>query len=167
MAQTPAFTPAAAVTAPDGAVHSQPHASAQLFDAPAQSAAPEPRTVYQAPVEAPAPTAAPASVSTHAQPNIETTRVSTAPVDQIDDDASIRSTPRPARRRNRDVAPSEPLVFIETVPELAVAVVPVEDEAPRRRTPRPRGSRPVTSEPLQFVETKHPVAGDGNSNNAA
>ncbi|MCY7389216.1 MAG: Rne/Rng family ribonuclease, partial [Burkholderiales bacterium] len=54
-------------------------------------------------------------------PRVETaTIVSAAPVDQIDDASPLRSTPRPARRRNRDETPSEPLVFIETAAALAV-----------------------------------------------
>ena len=110
---------------------------------------------------APTPTYAPP------QPSVEAAQhLAAAPVDQIDDAASTRSTPRPARRRNRDAAPSEPLVFIETV-AAAVVAPPVEQEAPRRRTPRPRGARPAATEPLQFVETKNVSAGEGEEKGAS
>jgi hypothetical protein len=97
-------------------------------------------------------------------PGIETSQaIIAAPVDQIDNTAAARSTPRPARRRNRDVVPSEPLVFIETAAAPVAAVIqPVEEETPRRRTPRPRGPRVTQSEPLLFVETKNTVPGDGS-----
>jgi ribonuclease E len=131
-----------------------------------------PEVVTHAPVQSPAAeqhveAAAPAhSIPAPApQPIIEPTRsVETAAVDQIDDASSVRSTPRPARRRNRDAAPSEPLVFIETVAAPASTALPVEEEAPRRRTPRPRGPRPVASEPLQFVETKPVSSGESENN---
>ena len=98
---------------------------------------------------------APTPTPVQLQPAIDTAHaVVAAPVDQIDDASSMRTTPRPARRRNRDTAPSEPLVFIETVATPAAAMPTQEEEAPRRRTPRPRGPRATTSEPLLFVETK-------------
>ncbi|MEQ1516186.1 MAG: ribonuclease E/G, partial [Usitatibacteraceae bacterium] len=154
-------------------VHSPEPVSAQLFDTPLDALAPAPMPTPMAadiPVPAPAPARMPAAEpapvqQVYSQP-AATTQSTAAPVDQIDDASAVRSTPRPARRRNRDEVPSEPLVFIETVPELAVAVHRVEEEAPRRRTPRPRGPRVVTSEPLLFVETKNPVPGDGGSNTA-
>ena len=141
--------------------------AAPIAEAHAQVTAPHFVTHEQAPSAVPLPDQTVAAVSIPApptqvpslaylQPGIETTQpVVTAQVDQIDDEASMRSTPRPARRRNRDAAPSEPLVFIETLPAPATSATPVEDEAPRRRTPRTRGARPVASEPLQFVETKN------------
>ena len=47
------------------------------------------------------------------------------------------------------------LVFIETAAEkLQNVVMPVEEEAPRRRTPRARKPRDMATEPLVFVETK-------------
>ena len=100
-------------------------------------------------------------------PAIDTARaVVTAPVDQIDDASSMRTTPRPARRRNRDTAPSEPLVFIETVAAPAAVAPPLEEEAPPRRTPRPRGPRVTTSEPLLFVETKNVGTGEAEDKTA-
>ena len=90
-----------------------------------------------------------------------------APVDQIDDPSAVRSTPRPARRRNRDVVASEPLVFIETVASPVTAVIQtVEEEAPRHRTPRPRGPRVAQTELLHFVETKNTVSNDGGDKTA-
>ncbi len=140
---------------PEIAVQAPP-VPAQLFtnQESAQSHAPMPNP----PTEVlPAPTPAPVSL----QPEIETARaVVAAPVDQIDDASSMRTTPRPARRRNRDEAPSEPLVFIETVAAPVAVTPPLEEEAPRRRTPRPRGPRATTSEPLLFVETKNVGAGE-------
>ena len=126
-----------------------------------------PVSVLHPPVEV----ATPVSTVTHplptqTPPTIETARPSdVAPVDQIDDATSMRSTPRPARRRNRDMVPGEPLVFIETVvapASSAAATAPVEEESPRRRTPRPRGPRVIASEPLLFVETKNPGTSDGD-----
>ena len=135
-------------------------APAQLFAAEA----PPPAT-------APAPALQPAEVSSHTTApqlqTIETMRPALATtVDQIDDASSMHSTPRPARRRNRDEAPSEPLVFIETVATPAAFIAPVEEEAPRRRTPRPRGPRPVANEPLLFVETKNTGSSDTGDKSA-
>ena len=166
-----------AVASPAASVAAAPDVN---FAAPVHSpaAAPKPATPEPAPTISagnvavaeeikPAPTFA---VATQAPLNLETTRpVMAAQVDQIDDTSSLRSTPRPARRRNRDTAPSEPLVFIETVaaPTSAAAIVPpAEEEAPRRRTPRPRGPRATQSEPLLFVETKAPATGVGEDKGA-
>ncbi len=140
--------PTAVTAAPVATAHEQASSPTPVQE--------EPMVAASAPVEpvhvAPAPML----------PRIETAETTAAaPVDQIDDASVIRSTPRPARRRNRDVAQSEPLVFIETVPAPVTAVIQaVEEEAPRRRTPRPRGPRATQSEPLLFVETKNPVSGD-------
>jgi hypothetical protein len=160
-----AFAPDTAATAPtmEAPVHAP--VSAPLFPAAEQ---------FAAVVAPPAVPAADAPVTQFAQtpaiaspipPAVETVLPrSVAPVDQIDDAEPFRSTPRPARRRNRDLAPTEPLVFIETVSSTPV-VVPVEEEAPRRRIPRPRAPRPATTEPLLFVETANPGnnAGDDKS----
>ena len=164
-----ASTAASVATAPDENVAAPVH---RLAAAP-QPATPESAPTMSAGIGAvveeikPAPTYA---VATQAPLNLETTRpVMAAQVDQIDDTSSLRSTPRPARRRNRDTAPSEPLVFIETVAaptSAAASVAPAEEEAPRRRTPRPRGPRAAQSEPLLFVETKTPVTGVGEDKGA-
>ena len=79
-----------------------------------------------------------------------------APVDQIPDVAPVRSQPR--RRRERNGATHEPLVFVETdagkaatnVQQATLAII----EPQRRSTPRPRRERTVVNEPLQVVETK-------------
>ena len=152
-----AIAPAAPITVSEVYAQVTAPESAPLFatheQAPSPVPLPEP-TVAE--VSIPAPTATQAPSPSYSQPGMETAQpVVAAQVDQIDDEASMRSTPRPARRRNRDAAPSEPLVFIETLPAPATSATPVEDEAPRRRTPRTRGARPVASEPLQFVETKN------------
>ena len=126
-----------------------------------------------APVQQPAATSIPpmaALLSTEPATSINATRApEAAAVDQIDDTTSTRSTPRPARRRNRDEAASEPLVFIETVATAASSVAfatPAEEVAPRRRTPRPRAPRATASEPLQFVETKHVNSHEGEDKSA-
>ena len=150
---TPAYVaaaPVALMSSPDAIVHAPtPLAPAAAAATPVSDAKP----VYAAP-------------AAHAAPADATMRpLAAAPVDQIDDPSSMRATPRPARRRNRDEAPSEPLVFIETVaaPASTMAVdMPAEAEAPRRRTPRPRGPRVTASEPLQFVETKSGVSHEGD-----
>jgi hypothetical protein len=159
------FAPDTAATAPtmEAPVHAP--VSAPLFPAAEQFAAvvaPPAVPAAEAPVAQFAQTHA---IATPMPPTVETVRpVSVAPVDQIDDSEPFRSTPRPARRRNRDVAPSEPLVFIETV-ATTPAIAPLEEEAPRRRTPRPRAQRPASAEPLLFVETANPgnSAGDDKS----
>ena len=159
-----ASTAASVATAPDENVVAPVH---RLAAAP-QPATPESAPSMSAGIGAvaeeikPAPTYA---AATQAPLNLESIRpVMAAQVDQIDDTSSLRSTPRPARRRNRDTAPSEPLVFIETAAastSAAASVAPAEEEAPRRRSPRPRGPRAAQSEPLLFVETKTPVTGVG------
>ena len=80
-----------------------------------------------------------------------------APVDQIPDDEPVRPQNRP--RRERNAAPSEPLVFIETDSGKAQATAVqqqslTEVEPQRRSTPRSRKPRVETNEPLQVVETK-------------
>ena len=152
---TPAFVAEPIVHAP-----APTPAPAPLFAEPA----PSPEPVFKAPaIEV----AAPAPSYSAPQQSVEIAHhVPAAPVDQIDDATSMRSTPRPARRRNRDAAPSEPLVFIETVAALAVAAPTAEEEAPRRRTPRARGPRPATAEPLLFVETKNVNVGEGEEKGA-
>lgn len=158
------IAPAALATLPEVVSHTPVHSQAPVEHIAVEAPAPAP--VFEA-MPAPAPAPAPAEYSTPAptpSQNIEAAQpVMAAPVDQIDDATSIRSTPRPARRRNRDAPPAEPLVFIETVAAPASYAAPVEEEAPRRRTPRPRGPRPVASEPLQFVETKSVSTGDNEN----
>ncbi|MEO8385313.1 MAG: ribonuclease E/G, partial [Betaproteobacteria bacterium] len=165
--------------APVAVAASTPEVESQVYSAPTAvtvepvvvAPAPvtqEPIVVASAPIE---PTkVAPAYVAPAPMlPGIETAlAIVAAPVDQIDDASVVRSTPRPARRRNRDVVASEPLVFIETVAAPVAAVVPpVEEEAPRRRTPRPRGPRATQTEPLLFVETKNTVSDDSGDKTAA
>jgi len=131
--------------------------------------APSPAPAQEQPVVASSAPIAQADVAIAPMlPGIETAQaIVTAPVDQIDDAEAVTSTPRPARRRNRDVVASEPLVFIETVSTPVTAVIQaVEEEAPRRRTPRPRGPRVAQTEPLHFVETKNTVSGDGGDKTA-
>ena len=149
-------------------------------DVPVTAAASDARESMQPSAAVPASTAhmagsstpavAPMQVSSTRTPSdSETARiVVAAKVDQIDDATSPRSTPRPARRRNRDTALSEPLVFIETAAAAgsAASLAPVEEEAPRRRTPRTRGPRATQGEPLLFVETKNVDAGDGGDKSA-
>ena len=159
--------------APD-AVEMAPAAAVVYAEAPIPTPAPAQLFAMPEPTPAPAFVAAPvASVAVpppapiNAAAEVETVHaVSAAPVDQIDDAGAMRATPRPARRRNRDEMPSEPLVFIETVAAPTAHVVQVEEEAPRRRAPRPRGPRPVASEPLQFVETKTAVSHDSDDKSA-
>ena len=146
-------------------------ASEPVATAPVAAQQPAPAPLLTAFAEAePMPNAAPAYVtSIQTVPRIEPADFVTAvPVDQINDATSLRATPRPARRRTRDVAPSEPLVFIETVaaPIAQVASPKEEEESPRRRTPRPRGQRAAQSEPLLFVETKNPGISDGEGKSA-
>jgi len=120
----------------------------------AEVAAPQPVEVVAAPAPAPVPVAVPAPQPVAVAP------VATAPVfvavDQIGE--SEPAVPREPRRRARNTdggAASEPLVFIETAAEkLQNVVMPVEEEAPRRRAPRARKPRDMATEPLVFVETK-------------
>ena len=160
---TPAYVaaaPVALMASPDAIVHAPtPLAPAAAAATPVSDA--EPAYIAPAVYAAPAVHAASADATMHP--------LAAASVDQIDDPSSMRATPRPARRRNRDEAPSEPLVFIETVaaPASTMAVdMPAEEEAPRRRTPRPRGPRVTASEPLQFVETKSGVSHEGDDKSA-
>ncbi len=135
----------------------------------AQEHAPVPVTMVSAEAVS-IPTTTPMQATpAHTSSGIETAAsAATVPVDQIDDTTSLRSTPRPARRRNRDAAPSEPLVFIETVAApYTTSILPVEAESQRRRTPRPRGPRIIQSEPLLFVETKNPGADGGDVNSVS
>ena len=163
---TETVSAAVAISAPEVAshVHTAPAAASATPAVVAKEQAAAPSAIQEKTVVAASAPIAPAEVAAAPMlPGIETAQATAAtPVDQIDDADAMRSTPRPARRRNRDVVASEPLVFIETVaaPVAPVAQV-VEDEAPRRRTPRPRGPRATQSEPLLFVETKNTVSGDG------
>ncbi len=156
-------TPSAPSHAPD-AVNRAPAVVIEHTSVPdiaVQAAVNAPPAPAYAPMPNPPAEVLSAPVPVQQQPAIETAQaVVAAPVDQIDDASSMRTTPRPARRRNRDTAPSEPLVFIETVAAPAAVTPSPEEEAPRRRTPRPRGPRATTSEPLLFVETKNVGAGE-------
>jgi hypothetical protein len=91
-------------------------------------------------------------------PIVTAVPVAFSPVDQIPDLSPARAAPRQRKRYGEEKSTAEPLVFIETQPEKVQAIViPVEEEAPRRRTPRPRKPRDAASEPLVFVETQRPT----------
>ena len=160
---TTASAPAALMSPQDAIVHA-PEAvfATQQYVQPLHAPALQPAVTTVPPMAA--------SPSTESDMPINAARViEAAAVDQIDDATSIRSTPRPARRRNRDAAASEPLVFIETVAasaSLMAVAAPADEAAPRRRTPRPRGSRVTASEPLQFVETKQVNSHEGEDKSA-
>ena len=167
-AVTDAAAPAALMAAPDATVAAPVTATSFATHEQALPSVSMPPQSVEASVSAPM-----ASQTMSSQPaaSDDTARPAVAaPVDQIDDAISTHATPRPARRRNRDAAPSEPLVFVETVTVSAssgIAASSAEEEPPRRRTPRPRGPRVIASEPLLFVETKNPGSNDGDSKSAS
>ena len=122
----------------------------------AEVTAPQPVEVVAAPMPAPVPVAQPAA----APLPVPVASVAAAPVfvavDQIGEtEPAVPREPRRRARNTEGAAASEPLVFIETAAEkLQNVVMPVEEEAPRRRTPRARKPRDMATEPLVFVETK-------------
>jgi ribonuclease E len=148
----------AAMPAPASAAPSMtPAAAPSMVSAP--TAVPEVQQPMVSAIAAPAPVVS-SPVTATAAPAATVYSSATAPlapVDQIPDVAPVRSQPR--RRRERNGATHEPLVFIETdagkaaatsVQQATLAVI----EPQRRSTPRPRRERTVVNEPLQVVETK-------------